>query len=116
MPGLTLRPGFVFEGDSFMRFGKEYSHDRQGKPAGHHLKPWMKEHGEVKKHVESLLSIMKTAIVRDHALLISGFGKFEAYAKEARKGRNPATSEAITLDPRKVVVFRLSKKFRAALN
>jgi integration host factor subunit alpha len=72
--------------------------------------------GEVKKHVESLLSIMKTAIVRDHALLISGFGKFEAYAKEARKGRNPATSEAITLDPRKVVVFRLSKKFRAALN
>ena len=71
---------------------------------------------EARKHVESLLSIMKTAIVRDHALLISGFGKFEAYAKKARKGRNPATSEAITLEPRKVVVFRLSKKFRGELN
>lgn len=71
---------------------------------------------EVKKHVESLLAIMKSAIKKDNALLISGFGKFEAYAKKARKGRNPQTSEAITLEPRKVVVFRLSKKFRAELN
>ncbi len=52
---------------------------------------------------------MKTAIKRDHELLISGFGKFEAYAKKARRGRNPATNEAITLKPRKVVVFRLSR-------
>jgi integration host factor subunit alpha len=59
---------------------------------------------------------MKTAIVRDHALLISGFGKLEAYAKKARKGRNPQTIETITLGPRKVVVFRLLKKFRAELN
>ncbi|SMP59055.1 DNA-binding protein [Desulfonatronum zhilinae] len=59
---------------------------------------------------------MKTAIMHDHALLISGFGKFEAYAKKARKGRNPATSEAMTLEPRKVVVFRLSKKLRDELN
>jgi len=72
--------------------------------------------GEVRRHVEALLAIMKTAIVRDHALLISGFGKFEAYAKEARKGRNPQTSETITLDPRKVVVFRLSGKLRDELN
>ncbi|GAB6058657.1 integration host factor subunit alpha [Desulfonatronum parangueonense] len=72
--------------------------------------------GEVKMHVESLLTIMKSAIKRDHALLISGFGKFEAYPKKARKGRNPQTSETITLDPRKVVVFRLSKKFRNDIN
>ncbi len=72
--------------------------------------------GEARKYVESLISIMKTAIVRDHTLLISGFGKFEAYAKKARKGRNPATDKPITLEPRKVVVFRLSKKFRDELN
>ncbi len=71
---------------------------------------------EAKKIVDSLLAIMKTAIVRDHALLISGFGKFEAYAKKARKGRNPATNEAMILDPRKVVVFRLSRKLRDELN
>ncbi|AGW12545.1 MAG: integration host factor subunit alpha [Desulfovibrio sp.] len=71
---------------------------------------------EVKNIVESLLKIMKQAIKKDHALLISGFGKFEAYDKQARKGRNPQTDETITLPPRKVVVFRLSRKFRAELN
>lgn len=71
---------------------------------------------EVKNCVESLLGIMKQVVRRDHALLVSGFGKFEAYAKNARKGRNPQTSETITLAPRKVVVFRLSKKFRNEIN
>ena len=71
---------------------------------------------EVKQIVESLLRIMKEAIKKDHSLLISGFGKFEAYDKKARKGRNPQTNETIILPPRKVVVFRLSRKFRAELN
>ena len=71
---------------------------------------------EMKGIVESMLSIMKQAIKKDHALLISGFGKFEAYDKQARKGRNPQTEESILLPPRKVVVFRLSRKFRAELN
>jgi integration host factor subunit alpha len=71
---------------------------------------------EMKGIVESLLSIMKRAIKKDHVLLVSGFGKFEAYDKKARKGRNPQTDESIILPPRKVVVFRLSRKFRAELN
>lgn len=71
---------------------------------------------EIKAHVESLLDIMKQSIKKDHSLLISGFGKFEAYDKRARKGRNPQTSQSITLPPRKVVVFRLSRKFRTELN
>lgn len=71
---------------------------------------------EIKGHVETLLDLMKQSIKKDHNLLISGFGKFEAYDKMARKGRNPQTSEAITLSPRKVVVFRLSRKFRSELN
>jgi integration host factor subunit alpha len=71
---------------------------------------------EVKKVVEKLLTIMKQAVKKDHTLLISGFGKFEAYDKDARKGRNPKTDATITLPPRRVVVFRLSRKFRAELN
>ena len=72
--------------------------------------------GEVKKIVETLLKIVKESIKNDEALLISGFGKFEAYDKKARRGRNPHTDESITLPPRKVVVFRLSRKFRSELN
>ncbi|SKA74750.1 integration host factor subunit alpha [Desulfobaculum bizertense] len=75
-----------------------------------------KNRAEVKGHVESLLDIMKQAVKRDNSLLISGFGKFEAYDKKARKGRNPQTDETIILPPRKVVVFRLSRKFRSELN
>jgi len=75
-----------------------------------------KNRAEIKDLVESILEIMKNAVKKDHALLISGFGKFEAYDKRARKGRNPQTTQTITLPPRKVVVFRLSRKFRAELN
>lgn len=71
---------------------------------------------DAKKAVEKLLEIMKSAIKKDHALLISGFGKFECYEKASRKGRNPQTEETIILPPRKVIVFRLSRKFRAELN
>ncbi|GHV53787.1 integration host factor subunit alpha [Deltaproteobacteria bacterium] len=76
------------------------------------------DHGreEVKGIVEALLRIIKDAIKKDEELLISGFGKFEAYGKKARRGRNPHTEESITLPSRKVVVFRLSRKFRAELN
>ena len=52
---------------------------------------------DVKNTVEILLGLMKQAIKKDDALLVSGFGKFEAYDKEARKGRNPQTDETITL-------------------
>lgn len=71
---------------------------------------------DIKNIVETLLSIIKQAIKTDNTLLISGFGKFEAYSKHTRKGRNPQTDEAITLPSRKVIVFRLSKKFRTELN
>ncbi len=72
--------------------------------------------GEVKNIVEDLLALMKNAINDSSALLLSGFGKFEAYGKDARKGRNPQTEETITLPSRRVVVFRLSRKFRMELN
>ncbi|MBO4301492.1 MAG: HU family DNA-binding protein [Desulfovibrio sp.] len=71
---------------------------------------------EVKQIIETLLGIMKRAIKDEQALLITGFGKFECYDKDSRKGRNPQTEETITLPPRKVTVFRLSRKLRNELN
>jgi histidine triad (HIT) family protein len=44
---------------------------------------------EVKVLVDHLLDIMKQSNKKDDSLLVSGFGKFEAYHKRARKGRNP---------------------------
>ena len=71
---------------------------------------------EVKELVEEMIDLMKSAIKRDHSLMLTGFGKFEVYHKPERKGRNPKTSDVIRLAPRKVVAFRLSRKFRNELN
>ena len=70
----------------------------------------------VKDIVEDMIALMKQAIAEDSALLLTGFGKFDAYAKKARNGRNPQTAETITLPPHRVVVFRHSRILRAELN
>ena len=66
--------------------------------------------------IEKLLAIMKKAIKNDKRLLISSFGCFESYAKNVRRGRNPATGESLILPGRNVVVFRISRSFRRELN
>ena len=71
---------------------------------------------DIKEYVDDLLDLMTKSLKKDQHLLFSGFGKFEVYGKEPRRGRNPQTNATITLPARKVVVFRLSRKFRAVLN
>ena len=52
--------------------------------------------------VETLLEIIKRTLASGEDVLISGFGKFCVNEKKERKGRNPATGEAMMLAPRKV--------------
>jgi integration host factor subunit alpha len=72
-----------------------------------------KEAGEV---VETLLELMKSTLVNGEDILISGFGKFCIKDKNARKGRNPATGDAMMLDKRRVVTFRCSAALRNKIN
>ncbi len=48
-----------------------------------------KNRAEIKDLVESILEIMKSAIKKDHALLISGFGKFEPTTNEHERDAIP---------------------------
>jgi integration host factor subunit alpha len=64
--------------------------------------------GQSLETVESLFSIMKDTLASGEELLISGFGKFAARNKAQRKGRNPASGEALMLEARRVVRFRSS--------
>ena len=73
-------------------------------------------HDVLSARLHVFLSPASESITDDNALLLSGFGKFDAYAKDTRRGRTPQTAETITLPPRRVVVFRLSRKFRVELN
>ncbi len=66
--------------------------------------------------IETFLEIIKSTLASGEDVLISGFGKFCVKEKKERKGRNPATGDAMMLTPRKVVTFRCSGKLRDKIN
>lgn len=71
---------------------------------------------EAAKLVEGLLETMKGVLESGDSLKISAFGSFLVRVKRARRGRNPQTSEQITITPRRVLTFKPSLVFRQALN
>jgi integration host factor subunit alpha len=72
--------------------------------------------GEASALVEGLLEVMKSTLQAGDSLKISAFGSFLVRTKRARRGRNPQTSEQITITPRRVLTFKPSLVFRQALN
>jgi integration host factor subunit alpha len=66
--------------------------------------------------LEFVLETIKTSLARGDDVLISGFGKFIVRRKSARRGRNPATGEDLTLDSRRVITFRCSARMRDRIN
>ena len=66
--------------------------------------------------LKGLLEIIKSALATGDDVLISGFGKFIVKSKGQRRGRNPATGDALMLSARKVVTFKCSGKLRDKLN
>jgi len=66
--------------------------------------------------VETLLEIIKGTLASGEDVLISSFGKFCVREKRERKGRNPATGDAMMLRSRKVVTFKCSGKLRNKIN
>ena len=66
--------------------------------------------------MEEFLEIIKETIENGEDIMISGFGKFCVNEKQARKGRNPATDEEMTLPARRVVTFKCSGKLRELIN
>ena len=65
---------------------------------------------------ETLIEIMKRTLASGEDVLVSGFGKFCVNEKAQRRGRNPATGDAMMLDPRRVVTFKCSGKLRRKIN
>jgi integration host factor subunit alpha len=66
--------------------------------------------------IDTLLEIIKSNLVSKEDVLISGFGKFCVKAKCQRRGRNPATGEAMMLDALRVVTFKCSGQLRDKIN
>jgi integration host factor subunit alpha len=66
--------------------------------------------------VEVLLELIKSRLASGEDVLISGFGKFSVKEKGERRGRNPATGDAMMLRSRKVVTFKCSGQLRVKIN
>jgi len=66
--------------------------------------------------LETCLEIIKSTLESGEDVLISGFGKFCVREKKERRGRNPATGDAMILAPRKVVTFKCSGKLKNMIN
>ena len=47
---------------------------------------------------------------------LRGFGPFSTREREARKGRNPRTGEAVSVPDKRVPYFKPGKEMRARLN
>jgi len=62
--------------------------------------------------LDRLLEIIKDTLSDGEDVLISGFGKFSIRKKRERRGRNPATGDALILSERKVISFRCSSLLR----
>jgi integration host factor subunit alpha len=66
--------------------------------------------------VESVFEIIKDDLENGNDVMISGFGKWTVKAKKERRGRNPQTGEALTIDARRVVTFKPSNVLRDKVN
>ncbi len=66
--------------------------------------------------VEAFLTLSKNSLINGEDLLLSGFGKFNIKDKKSRRGRNPQTGAALTLDARRVVTFKPSGILRDKIN
>jgi integration host factor subunit alpha len=73
-------------------------------------------HKESRLLLEMVFDIMKSTLESGDNLKITGFGHFQVKKKNARKGRNPQTGEAIMLEPRQILTFKPSTLLRKRIN
>jgi len=66
--------------------------------------------------VESVFEVMKETLAGGEDLKLSGFGNFKVRQKADRRGRNPQTGEAITIEARRILSFKPSHVLKSSLN
>ncbi|MGL4402626.1 MAG: HU family DNA-binding protein [Fusobacteriaceae bacterium] len=71
----------------------------------------MKTKAEAERAVEGFMETVQEVLVNGDDVTFTGWGKFEAVLREARTGRNPSTGEEMQIAAKKVVKFKVGKKF-----
>ena len=71
---------------------------------------------ESKKLVESFFDEIKSSLIRNEKVKLSGFGNFELIDKNSRPGRNPKTGEKIKVPQKKIIRFKMAKEIFGKIN
>lgn len=65
---------------------------------------------------EAVFASIVAALKGGESAKIPGFGSFSVSERGARKGRNPATGESITIKASKTVRFKAGKELKETIN
>lgn len=68
-----------------------------------------------KESINVFLGGIKDAMKRGEKVVITGFGTFSVRSRKERKGRNPKTGEAITINARKAPGFTPGKSLKKSV-
>jgi len=66
--------------------------------------------------VEMVFGIVKNTLESGEKIKIAGFGNFVVKQKADRRGRNPQTGDAITINARRILTFKPSQVLKSAIN
>ncbi len=76
-----------------------------------HLSP-----DDLERVVSIILDEIAEALMRGDRVELRGFGAFSVRKRDARRGRNPRTGEAVEVPSKSVPFFKAGKELRARIN
>ena len=71
---------------------------------------------ETESVVDSLFESIIDSLKAGKRIEIRGFGSFNIRHKNLREARNPRTGEKVTVDPKNVPTFKISREFKHAVS
>ena len=66
--------------------------------------------------INNIFDTMTDALDKGESIEIRGFGSFSIRHYKGREGRNPKTSERVTVPPRKKPFFKVGKELKNRVN
>jgi len=66
--------------------------------------------------VDIVFATLKNTLISGKSIKLVQFGSLNVRDKSPRRGRNPKTSESMTITKRQMITFRPSKQLRERLN
>jgi integration host factor subunit beta len=71
---------------------------------------------DVERAVDTFFDEVAESLAQGGRVELRGFGAFSTRQREARKGRNPRTGDAVDVPEKRVPYFKPGKEMRARLN